>query len=409
MNLSRLMNELEQLAQFSDAPAPAVTRVLFTPAELEARAWVRAQMREAELEVWEDGVGNIFGRFPGQSPHLPPVATGSHIDAIPFSGKYDGTVGVLGGLEAIRSLREAGVRPERSIDLIMFTAEEPTRFGLGCLGSRALCGDLSAENLHALTDADGQTLEDVRRAAGYDAPLENVQLAKGHYHRFLELHIEQGARLEAASLPIAAVTAIAAPATLRVRLTGDGGHAGARLMDGRRDALCAASEVVLATERAANGTGRRDSVATVGFVENYPNAVNSIPSKVTLEIDIRDTDLAARDGMVEKIQAAIREACGRRGVGFEVGVLNQDRPITCHPDIIAAVESAASDIGLKSTQLVSRAYHDALFMGQICPSGMLFVPSQNGYSHRPEEYTSPEEIGQGVRVLAGALAGLASS
>lgn len=164
---ARIQSELETLAAFSDAPAPAVTRVLFTPVELSARAYIKQLMADAGLSVREDAVGNVFGRWEGENPTLPAVATGSHIDAIPYSGRYDGTVGVIGALEAVRALKHAGFRPLRPVDVLMFTAEEPTRFGIGCLGSRALAGRLTPDALLALKDTHGTPFDDVRRQAGY--------------------------------------------------------------------------------------------------------------------------------------------------------------------------------------------------------------------------------------------------
>lgn len=404
----RLQSEIDTLAGFSDVAAPAVTRVLFTPVELEARQYIRELMADAGLTVREDAVGNLFGRWPGTDDTLPAVATGSHIDAIPYSGRYDGTVGVLGAIEAVRALRRAGFQPQRSIELIMFTAEEPTRFGVGCLGSRALAGKLTPDALRSLHDEQGQDFETVRQQAGYDAPLETVQLRQGHYNAFVELHIEQGPRLEQAGLDLGIVTAIAAPATLRVVIHGDGGHAGTVLMPDRRDAFPAAAEIVLAVESAGRESKSPDAVATVGLCQVYPGAVNSIPSRVLMEIDIRDIDLESRDGMVEQVKRAAADICEKRGLQYELSVLNADAPCHSGPAIVGMLAATADALGYSYQKLVSRAYHDTLFMADICPTSMIFVPSANGYSHRPEEFTSPDEIRRGVEVLAQALAQMAN-
>lgn len=406
---ARIQSELETLAAFSDAPAPAVTRVLFTPVELSARTYIKQLMADAGLSVREDAVGNVFARWDGENPALPAVATGSHIDAIPYSGRYDGTVGVLGAIEAIRGLKHAGFRPTRSIDVLMFTAEEPTRFGIGCLGSRALAGRLSPDALLALRDTHGTPFDDVRAQAGYTGDLSSVQLAPGHYHSFVELHIEQGPRLEAAGVQIGIVTAIAAPATLRIVLHGSGGHAGTVLMPDRRDALAAAAELILAVERTGRASESSDAVATVGLCHVYPGAVNSIASRVTLEIDIRDIDLASRDRMVEQVGAAAHAIAAARQIDIERTVLNADRPCYGDAGVVAAIRDAAEAIGGTHVELVSRAYHDTLFMAEICPVSMIFVPSRHGYSHRPDEYTSPEDIARGAAVLAHTLARLAAS
>src|ERR1700723_3381436 len=307
----RLLSEIEILASFSEAEAPAVTRIVFTPADLKARAWMKACCDEAGLTVRQDAVGNTFARWNGSDPALPAVGTGSHIDAIPNAGKYDGVVGVLGGLEAIRALRQSGFRPTHSIELLIFTAEEPTRFGIGCLGSRLLSAALSPDAARKLTDKAGATVEEVRRQAGMPGELEQVKLPAGYYKAFVELHIEQGPVLEREKIPLGIVTNIAAPASARILIEGAGGHAGGVLMPDRRDALCAASELILAVENAARSSGSIDTVATVGMCDVFPGAVNSIPSRVRLSLDVRDTDLARRDAVMQRVEHASREISGK--------------------------------------------------------------------------------------------------
>jgi N-carbamoyl-L-amino-acid hydrolase len=404
----RIQDELEALASWSEAEPPAVTRVVFTEQDLQARAFVKRLCAKAGLSVREDAIGNTFARWEGSRPDLPAVATGSHIDAIPGAGRFDGTVGVLGGIEAIRALRRAGYRPTRPIELILFTSEEPTRFGVGCLGSRAMAGALDPEALAALKDREGRTLDEVRFGAGFAGPLDSVRLPDGHYAAFVELHIEQGPLLERAGLPIGVVSAIAAPATLRIVLDGEGGHAGAVLMPDRRDALCGAAEVILAVEDSARSSGSPDSVATVGVCRVAPGAVNGIPSRTTLEVDIRDVDPGPRDRIVEQVRETVARVAGARGLLAGVETLNLDPPARSGPAVVGAVEAACRDLGVPHLSMVSRAYHDALFMARIAPTGMIFIPSQGGFSHRPEEYSTPENIARGVAVLAGTLARLAS-
>ncbi len=336
----RLSAEIEALARFSDAPYPAVTRVLFTETDRRARAYLKELYGAAGLEVREDPVGNTFARWRGTEPAATPVATGSHTDAIPNAGRFDGVVGVLGGLEAIRALQRAKFQPRRSIELIMFTAEEPTRFALGCLGSRIIAGTLSEAKLARLRDPQGGTLETARRAAGCEGNVSDVPLAAGTYHAFVELHIEQGPRLEQTGVPIGVVTAIAAPATLRLKLTGGGGHAGTVLMPERNDPALAAAEIMLAVESAARGTGNINSVATCGLIKVLPGAVNSIARDVTLEIDVRDIDLVRRDGMLAEIREFARAAAARRGCGWAEEILNADPPATCDPAIVSAIRGA---------------------------------------------------------------------
>jgi N-carbamoyl-L-amino-acid hydrolase len=404
----RLTSEIEELALISDAEAPAVTRIVFTPTDLRARAWFLERCKEAGLAVHQDAIGNIFARWKGQDPDAAAVATGSHIDAIPNAGKYDGVVGVLGGLEAIRALQQSGFSPKRSIDLILFTSEEPTRFGIGCLGSRLLSGSLSSDAAQKLTDKDGASIEQVRRTAGFHGELETVKLPAGHYTAFVELHIEQGPLLEQKQIPLGIVRKIAAPSSFRIFVEGAGGHAGGVLMPDRRDALCAASELILAIEQQAKTTGSTDTVATVGICEVFPGAVNSIPSRVDLSLDIRDTDLRRRDSLIAAVQASSQAIAANRGVTIQQELVNADAPGDCAANIVETLSESCKKHRLSFLPMVSRAYHDSLFMSRIAPVGMLFIPCRNGYSHRPDEYASPEDIARGTLVLAETLRSLAS-
>lgn len=403
----RLVQEIAALAQISDAEAPAVTRIVFTPTDLKARAWLIARCEEAGLVVRQDSIGNIFARWTGSDAHAPVVGTGSHIDAIPNAGRFDGVVGVLGGLEAIRSLRRWGLRPKHSLELLVFTSEEPTRFGIGCLGSRLLCGSLSPDAAGILADKDGASLEEVRKKAGFQGELKEVKLPRGYYKAFVEMHIEQGPLLERQGVPLGIVTSIAAPASLGITVEGAGGHAGGVLMSDRRDALCAAAELILAIENVAKTSGAIDTVATVGICEVFPGAVNSIPSRVHLSVDIRDTSLERRDAVLRGIQAAREAIAAKRRVSIEESLLNADAPAACAPEIVEALSDSCAKFKQPFILMVSRAYHDSLFISRIAPVAMLFIPCRNGYSHRPDEFAAPEDIARGVTILAETLAGLA--
>jgi N-carbamoyl-L-amino-acid hydrolase len=253
--IDRLMGELMALAQISEAEPPVVTRIVFGEADMRARAYVKGLCEAAGLTVRLDAIGNTFARWEGGDPSLAPVGTGSHIDAIPNAGLYDGCVGVLGGLEAIRVLQQLGFKPRRSIELVIFTAEEPTRFGIGCLGSRMMANVLTPQQARNLRDNEGRGLEEWRTRAGFTGPLESVAVPAGRFHQFVELHIEQGPHLEQEGLDVGLVTHIAAPASQRIVIEGEGGHAGGKLMPGRKDALAAAAELILALESAAKSTG----------------------------------------------------------------------------------------------------------------------------------------------------------
>ena len=408
IDLERLISEIEALAAFSDAEPPAVTRIVFTPTDLEARAWMKARCEDAGLAVRQDAIGNTFARWVGSDRAAPVVGTGSHIDAIPNAGKYDGVVGVLGGLEAIRALQRAGFRPRHSIELLIFTSEEPTRFGIGCLGSRMLAGMLSAEAAQKLQDNQGASLNDVRRQAGLAGELEQVKLPSSYYKAFVELHIEQGPLLEREQKALGVVERIAAPASLRVLVEGSGGHAGGVLMPDRRDALCAAAELILVIEQAARTSGATDTVATVGICDVFPGAVNSIPAQVRLSVDVRDTSLQRRDGVMRALAEACRETSARRQLAIHTEVLNADAPADCEPAVVAALARACHTQGFSFLPMTSRAYHDTLFIARVAQAAMLFIPCRNGYSHRPDEYASPEDIGRGTLVLAETLATLAA-
>jgi ureidoglycolate amidohydrolase len=467
INAPRLLRELHHLATLTDcppSPAPnttAVTRIVFTPRDLEARAYITSLAETAGFLIHTDAIGNTFFRWAGTHPELPAVATGSHADAIPHAGMYDGTVGVLAGLEAMRSLRESGFTPRRSIETILLTSEEPTRFGIGCLGSRLLGGVLSPTTADALPDLlpesdptapTNLTLRQVRQAAGFTGDLATVPLTPNHFHAWLELHIEQGPLLERAMQNAALeqtpskqppskqtallgtgfspsietsegegalapegqptilgiVTHIAAPASYRYTIQGIGGHAGALLMPDRRDALCAAAELILSIERhtlAANAASRTsNSVATIGTLQIHPGAVNSVPSLVTLMLDIRDTDPIRRDQTMAAFHADIASIQSRRNVTITEQEINADTPTTCDPHILATLRQVLTEQKIPFQEMVSRAYHDTTFISRIAPVAMLFIPCRNGVSHRPDEYATPESIALGTQILAQALA-----
>jgi N-carbamoyl-L-amino-acid hydrolase len=405
---ARLLSEIEALATISGAEPPAVTRIVFTSADLKARVWLKALCEEAGLAVRQDAIGNTFARWAGSDPTLPAVGTGSHIDAIPNAGKYDGVVGVLGGLEAIRSLQRSGFHPRHSIELLVFTSEEPTRFGIGCIGSRMLSGTLAPETARDLKDNEGESLDEVREKAGLRGELATVPLPSAYYQAFVELHIEQGPLLERQEIPLGVVESIAAPASLRLVIEGSGGHAGGVLMPDRRDALCAAAELILAIETAALATGAIDTVATVGICEVFPGAVNSIPSRVRLSADIRDTDLKRRDKVMQELETSAQSIARQRHLSIHTELLNADAPAICSPTVLKALSASCRKHDLPFLPMVSRAYHDSLFMSRIAPTAMLFIPCRNGYSHRPDEYASAEDIARGTLVLAETLAALSS-
>ncbi|KAL6006854.1 hypothetical protein ACLOJK_032350 [Asimina triloba] len=354
--------KIDELSTFSDTPAPSVTRIMYTEKD-------------------------VLARREGYEPDLTAVATGSHVDAIPYSGKYDGVVGVLGAIEAVNTLRRSGFKPKRTLEVIMFTSEEPTRFGISCLGSRLMAGsDSLSEALKETVDNQNISFLDAARSAGYandQVDLSAVSIKKGTYFAFLELHIEQGPILEEEGVSIGIVTAIAAPASIKVDFEGNGGHAGAVLMPFRNDAGLAAAELALAVEKHVLESGSVDTVGTVGIIQLHPGAINSIPSKARLEIDTRDIDEKRRNTVVEKIHQSAIDIAKMRGVKLaDFTIINQDPPAQSEESIIKAMEGASKQLNLSHKLMISRAYHDSLFMA----------------SHKPEEYASINDIANGVKV-----------
>jgi N-carbamoyl-L-amino-acid hydrolase len=407
IDAERIVADLETLATFSDADPPAVTRVVYSEPDQRARAWLKEQCIAAGLVVREDALGNLFARCQGTDPNAGVVGTGSHIDAIPHSGRFDGTAGVIGGLECLRAFERTGFRPRRSIELLAFISEEPTRFGIGCLGSRMLSGTLTPPAAAALKDRQDQSLDTLRHAAHFSGALSSVKLPAQYYSSFVELHIEQGPILEREATPIGVVTHIAGPAALRILIEGEGGHAGAVLMPDRRDAFLGAAEIALALETAVLSTAAEDTVGTCGLVDVFPNLSNSIPSRVRLELDIRDTAPSRRDAVLTDIERKCRAIAARRKLQITSTLLHADAPTACDPTVVTAIVRACEDEGLGYSRMVSRAYHDSLFMSAIAPTAMIFIPCKNGVSHRPDEYAAPQDLANGARVLARSLATLA--
>ena len=404
-----LHTRIDQLARLqSEVLGAGITREVYTPVYSEATALVADWMQKAGLETRLDAAGNLFGRWSGSDPQLPAVWTGSHFDTTLNAGAYDGVLGVLGAVAAAEQLRAAGFVPRRTIEVIGFAGEEP-RFGAGCIGSRALIGALQRSELDTMADRDGVTIATAMRTVGLDPDrIAEAQFDPAAVAAFLELHIEQGAVLEQRGIPVGVVERIAAPHQLRVTLTGEARHAGSTPMALRLDALGGAAEVILAVERLARESASGTTVGTVGTVAVEPGAVNVIPGAVTLDIDVRDVVLDAREEVVRAIRAAIDEISARRGLSAELRDMVVDRPAPCDPQIVATVRAVCDELGTPYLDMASGAYHDAMVLGAQVPIGMIFVPSRDGLSHHPDEYTEPAQLDLGVKVLAGTLAKLAA-
>jgi hydantoinase/carbamoylase family amidase len=404
-----LHKRIDRLAEIqSEVLGAGVTREVYTAAYTEATDLVASWMQELGMQTRVDAAGNLFGRWQGEQPDLPVVLTGSHFDTTLDAGRYDGVLGVLGAIDAIRQLQADGFRPTRSIEIVGFAGEEP-RFGAGCIGSRAMVGALSRADLDRMQDRYGISVAEAMRGVGLDPDrIEDAVIDAADIHMLVELHIEQGAVLEAEGLPIGVVEHIAAPHDFRVTLTGEARHAGSTPMAMRRDALTAAAEIVLAVERLAKESRSGTTVGTVGVLNLMPGAVNVIPGTVTMDIDVRDSDLEARTEVTDALLETLTEVTQRRGLELSVETTTSDVPAACDPRIVTAVREAAVELELPARGIVSGAYHDSMVLGAMVPIGMIFVPSVAGLSHHPDEYTAPEDLEHGVAVLAATLKRLAA-
>src|SRR4051812_34712131 len=401
-----LHDAIARLAEFNDDPAAGgITREVFTPTYAAALDYVAGLMRDAGLETRLDAFGNLFGRWVGPDPDAPALLTGSHVDTTLNAGRYDGVVGVLGAIAAVRALRAEGVEPQRSVEVVAFAGEEP-RFGTGCIGSRAVMGDLDRADLERLTDRDGTSLAAALTRAGLD-PDRIAEARLGAVHAFVELHIEQGTVLECSGEPIGVVEAIAAPHDFRVTLRGAATHAGATPMHLRRDALAGAAEAMVELERLARASPSGTTVGTVGVIRARPGAINVVPGEVELDVDVRDSDLAAREQTVGAFLAAARRIAARRELRLDVTPIVEDTPAPCAPLVVEAAVAACEELGLPYRRMTSGAYHDAMVLAAGAPIGMIFVPSADGISHHPDEHTDAADIDRGVAVLAGTLRRLA--
>lgn len=407
-SVKNIQTWLEKIDTFNSTPEFGTTRVLFTEPELQARSYVKEEMKNLGLMVKEDSIGNIFGILEGTNPELPAVWTGSHIDTVLNAGMFDGMVGVVGGLEAIRLIKESGVTFQRSIVVIVYTSEEPTRFGLCCLGSRALASKLSLEDTKVLYDHEGRSLASVLEELGYKlTDFSSIAKKKGEVFAAVELHIEQSNTLEKKNLPVGIVKTICAPTNFQVEVIGCQSHAGGTSMADRKDAFTASCEIALEVERLAKASTSEYTTATVGKIAAIPNAVNVIPGQVNFSIDIRDCDYDSKNRFIEGLHKKIKEVEEARGVQVKLQIENHDYPMKSHPALIQIIEESCKVQNIAYDMVISGAYHDSMFVGEFAPMAMIFVPSQKGISHSPEEWTDYEDIAKGVDVLADTLLKLA--
>ena len=396
----RLMNMFARMRTFSgEGDGPGVYRLAFTDADWQARGYLIGMMKEIGLSVREDAFGNVIGRWEGADPSLPAVMFGSHADSVPNGGNYDGVLGVLAAIETVRSLKEDGFRPEHPLEIALFMCEESSRFGAATLGSRAMLGELSAEDAQRLKDKDGATLYEVLQGRGLVPDALGKPLYEGGVKAFFEVHIEQGKVLEHEKKSVGVVTGIAAPTRFRVKLTGNADHSGATPMSLRHDAACAAAEIVLAAERLAAAEKEPPAVATVGVLQIAPGVMNVIPGSAELGVDIRSIDAGTKTRVAENLKAAVSEICGRRGVASEIVPISDERPVAIRPSVQDFLEGVCREDGCSYMRLPSGAGHDAMHWAERVSTGMLFIPCRDGVSHNPDEYAAPEDIANVVRLL----------
>lgn len=401
----RLWERLSELAEIGRHEGGGVARFSFTPEERAAKNLVASYMREAGLSVREDAAGNLFGRREGKDPGAPAVLIGSHLDSVANGGDFDGPLGVLGGVEVLQTMGEEGVETERPVEVVAFTDEEGARFSLGMIGSRALAGTLSPEDLRH-EDKDGVSIERTMRQAGLDPDgVGEAARPPGSLAAYLELHIEQGRVLEGEGLPVGVVTGIAGPAWLRLAFSGEAGHAGTTPMGTRRDSLAAAAEVVGIVEEEASATG--STVGTVGQIAAEPGGINIIPGRAELSLDLRDIDEAVRDRVEGRIRERAGEVCDRRGVGLSFEELQRLPPAPCSEEVRASISVACEREGIRPYSLQSGAGHDGMHVAELCPMGMIFVRSRDGVSHNPKEWSSLEDCEAGCKVLYSTVLDLA--
>jgi N-carbamoyl-L-amino-acid hydrolase len=394
INRQRLERSLRELGQIGRTPAGGLSRLALTDEDKRARDQMVAWMREAALDVRVDRMGNIFGERPGHGA-LPPVLLGSHLDSVPTGGQYDGQLGVLCGLEVLRTLNDHRVRTRHPVTLVIFTNEEGARFQPAMIASGVLAGKIPLEEAYNARDAQGRRLVDELERIGYLGPEPCVARP---FRAYLELHIEQGPRLEEAGLSVGVVEGIVAISWSRLTVHGVQDHAGPTPMRVRHDALVAAAEVISGVRALARELGG-DLVTTVGRLEVHPNIVNAIPGRVTLSVDMRDPQDATLDRARARLEALVAEACRREGVRYELEHYWRVPFTPFDPEVVAVVERAASAAGARWRRMISGAGHDAQYMASLGPAGMVFVPSRGGRSHCEEEFTSMDDIELGAQTL----------
>jgi len=402
INGERLWAALMAMAEIGATADGGVRRLALSDEDRAARDRVICWFEHAGLAVRVDDLGNIYGRRAGTAPHDAPVVMGSHLDTVPTGGRFDGALGVLGALEVVRALDDVGLGTWRPLEVVCWTNEEGVRFSPAMLASGVISGQFTRDQVYAVRDDAGRTFGEELNRIGY-AGAEASRLSAAA--AYLELHIEQGPVLEGAGADVGIVEGVEGISWSRIEVVGRAAHAGPTPLADRRDALLAASRLVVAfREIAERAPGVR---ATVGRLEVVPNAINVVPGTVRLTADLR----APRTEALDEALAAVREACARTarddGVTVEAAEFWRSPPTPFAPDVIAVIAEAARVRGYQARRLWAGAGHDAKYLADRFPSGMIFVPSAGGLSHNPAEWTAPDACARGAAVLMDAARALA--
>ena len=399
----RIAKRLGDLSKIGLTSQHGVSRVGFSPLEQQAKELVMNWMRDAGMIVTQDGAGNVVGRIAGLNNDADSIASGSHVDSVPEGGHFDGPLGVITALEVAESWKDQGITPTKPYEVYIFTDEEGTRFNGGLTGSRAMTGALDMETQVTLKDADGFTFEEVLATTGKTS--EGFTQAKPEtlgIERFIEVHIEQGKKLEQANLPVGIVKGIAGPSWTEIIYEGKAGHAGNTPMDDRQDALTAACELILYIENSpllVSTTG----VATVGKMQVEPNGANVIPGKVTLITDIRDIEEHSRDQIVSNVVNKAQEIATSRNVEVTITEKMRTPPVPIGDEMTRILNSVFDEMKINKQYLVSGAGHDAMMLGAHIPVAMIFTRSKDGVSHNPAEWTTLTDCTISAHVLKQAI------
>lgn len=399
--LQQFYTELAAVSEIGKT-ATGWNRLAFTDAERAAVEYFLDCCRQSGLTTRTDVFGNAYARWEGEYPDAPVVLCGSHLDTVTDGGPLDGAVGVFAALAAVRRLKAAGHIPHHPVEIVAFACEESSCFGFATLGSKIIAGMVGREKLDQLQDRDGVTLREAMERWGYS--YENLPaLVRGDLKAYLELHIEQGPTLEATGDRIGIVTAIAAPTRLKINLQGVASHSGATAMSYRRDALTGAAEFILAAEANGRKEEAYGTVVTVGVCDVLPGVMNVVPGEARLQVDVRSIDSGSKKRVVDALYKDLHEICQNRGLQSSAAVISDDEPVHMNGELNRMLAEVCRESGLSCREMPSGAGHDAMNVRQLCPAALIFVPSQNGISHNPSEYTHPEDLARGVAVLAGML------